>query len=160
MGSARADPGVFACALSHKNEGFPVTDSRFPARRAGMLALPEPDIPTLPSTATLDAVRERIHRDIDPHIQILLRPHGHQVILDLIQVPYPLRGQRLADRALDLLCRRADSAGWEIALEPHPAFGSDTGRLAAWYRAHGFRPEAPGENAWLHRVPRVATSPS
>jgi len=71
-----------------------VTDSSFPARRAGMLALPEPDIPMLPSTATLDAVRERIHRDIDPHIQILLRPHGHQVILDLIQVPYGARDSR------------------------------------------------------------------
>ncbi|WP_187976063.1 hypothetical protein [Mycetocola sp. JXN-3] len=176
-----------------------MTDSSFPARRAGMLALPEPDIPIAPSAtissaitssaatshstatshnttrstaisptaspatatpATLDAVRERIHRDINPQIQILLRPHGHQVILDLIQVPYPLRGQRLADRALDLLCRRADSAGWEIALEPHPAFGSDTGRLAAWYRAHGFRPEAPGENAWMHRPPRFAVAPS
>ncbi|RLP77001.1 hypothetical protein D9V32_05085 [Mycetocola tolaasinivorans] len=167
-----------------------MTDSRFPAPRAGMLVQPEPDTPIRPrsffafpepdtpahdgsntasspdglpepdtpsdaTAAELDSLRESIHRDIDPHIQLLLRPHEHQVILDLIQVPYPLRGSGLANRALHALCSRADAAGWELALEPHPAFGSDTERLARWYGTHGFRLEEPGMTAWMHRPPRT-----
>lgn len=113
-----------------------------------------PDIPR-----TLDDLRAAVHSEVDPRIQLCLRWHGEQVILDLIQVVYPLRGRGLARAALTLLCELTDRAGWELSLQPSPALGSDPARLAAWYHEHGFRFDGPplplGQLGWMTRPVRI-----
>lgn len=127
--------------------------------------LPEPDTPR-PGKITsteLDEFRDLVHRRLDPRIQLCLRVHDGEVILDLIQVLYPLRGRGLARATLSLLCAYADDRGWVLALQPSATLGSDILRLRDWYSSHGFRVTGSGlshgQIGWMSRIPLPPAAP-
>lgn len=80
------------------------------------------------------AVTARLDRTVTP-------PRLH---VDLIWVPATARGRGVAETALTALLAHADSAGWQVAVEPSSGFGADLRRLVPWYSRHGFRLVGPG----------------
>lgn len=132
---------------------MPVPDT--PAPALGDAALSD----AASDAAFIESIVAEVHREVDPRVQLCLRRHEGQLVLDLIQVLYPLRGRGLAEAAMGVILARADDAGWPVVLQPSPAFGADNGRLYAWYHRLGFRPEGAspgfGQVGWMARsVPR------
>lgn len=64
------------------------------------------------------------------------------LVLDMISVPKPLRGQGLARAAMEQLVAAADAAGRPMALTPDSSLGSSKARLVAFYRSFGFVPNS------------------
>lgn len=87
-------------------------------------------------TAAADLAAEL--RRKEPDVTVTTSTRGSTIAIRLIRVPVHLRGSGHGERALSIVCRWADRNGKTLTLTPDGVFGSDLGRLVAWYLRHGF----------------------
>lgn len=76
------------------------------------------------------------------------------VRLQLISVPHGLRGQGLAERTLERLCREMDKNRCDMVLTASGVFGSDPERLREFYASFGF--VSQGDSMHMYREFQVA----
>ena len=115
--------------------------------------------------ADSDAIRDELRAHF-PDLTLCLGGSTRFLVLDMIFVPKPLRGQGLARAAMQDLVDAADGAGRPMALTPDSGLGSSKARLVAFYRGFGFVPNS-GRNkdfgimeAMIRPVLRPANLPS
>lgn len=130
------DPSAMA---AERGRAVPVTD------RAVSSALRA--VPVAPATdrerfgANSADIRDTLRAHF-PDLTLHLGGSTPFLVLDMIAVPKPLRGQGLARAAMEQLVAAADAAGRPMALTPDSSLGSSKARLVAFYRSFGFVPNS------------------